>query len=72
MAKVSPELGQPTVFSMVSARVEQVMDALTDREERPSKGDKPAVDAITNRAFAVKRGKGGGTYRKSDQAVKSA
>lgn len=72
MAKQVPELKDPTVFGQVSKRVEEVLHALTDQPEVPAEGDRPAQPAITNRAFAMKRGKGGGFYRKSDQAAKPA
>lgn len=67
MAKTTPELGDPGIFSVVSARVEEVLHILTDKDEVPAKGDKPAVPAVTGRAFTTKRGKGGGWIRKSDQ-----
>lgn len=70
MAKTTPALGEPGIYSVVSARVEEVLHILTDREEVPAKGDKPAVPAVTGRAFGMKKGKNGGFYRNADQAPK--
>ncbi len=71
MAKENPTLGDPGIYSVVSSRVEEVLHALTDKDEVPAKEDRPAVPAITGRAFGMKKGKNGGFYRHSDQATKS-
>lgn len=72
MAKTTPELGDPGIFSVVSARVEEVLHILTDKDEVPAKGDKPAVPAVTGRAFGMKKGKNGGFFRHADQAAKTS
>lgn len=69
MAKVVPELGEPGIYSVVSSRVEEILHALCDQPEVEAKGNKPAVAAITDRTFAMKKGKGGGFYKKSDQGA---
>lgn len=66
MAKRHPELGDPTLFAMLSGRVEDYLHANCDQAAKPAKGDKPEVAAITDRTYAVKHGKNGGFYRKSD------
>jgi len=67
MSKRHPELGEPTLFSMLSGRVEDYLHENCDQPAVEAKGDKPAREAITDRTYAKKMGKGGGFYRKSDQ-----
>ena len=71
MARTTPSLGDPGIYSLVTARVEEVLHALCDRDEVPAKGDKPAQPAITGRTFGMKKGKNGGFFRNSDQATKA-
>lgn len=67
MAKRHPELAEPTLFAMLSGRVEDFLHENCDQPAVPAKGDKPGKDAITDRIYGKKHGKGGGFYRKSDQ-----
>lgn len=62
------ELKEPELFSMLSKRVEDYLHDNCDQPAVEAKGDKPAREAITDRVYAKKMGKGGGFYRKSDQA----
>lgn len=66
MSKRHPELGEPTLFAMLSGRVEDYLHANCDQPAVEAKGDKPAKEAVTDRTYAKKLGKGGGFYRKSD------
>ncbi len=66
MAKRHPELGEPTLFAMLSGRVEDYLHANCDQPAVEAKGDKPAKEAVTDRTYAKKLGKGGGFFRKSD------
>ncbi len=72
MAKKHPELGDPTLFAMLSKRVEDYLHENCDQPEveaKPAEGKKKAVEyraAITDRTYAVRRGTGGGFHRKSD------
>lgn len=65
-----PELKDPQLFSQLRERVADVLHANTDQPAREAKGDKPAAEAITDRTYAMKKGTGGGFYRKADQAPK--
>ena len=67
MAKRHQELSDPTLFSMLSARVEDYLHDNCDQPAVEAKGDKQAREAVTDRIYAKKMGKGGGFYRKSDQ-----
>lgn len=67
MGQRHPELKEPELFSMLSGRVEEFLHANCDQPAVEAKGDKPAREAITDRVYAKKMGKGGGFYRKSDQ-----
>lgn len=67
MAKRHPELSDPTLFSMLGGRVEDYLRENCDQPATEAKGKKPAQEAITDRTYAMKRGPGGGFYRKSDQ-----
>lgn len=72
MTKKHPELNDPTLFAMLSGRVEDYLHDNCDQpavEAAEAKGSRKAVearDAITDRTYAKKHGKGGGFYRKSD------
>jgi hypothetical protein len=66
MAKRHPELADPTLFAMLSGRVEDYLHANCDQPAVAAKGNKPAREAITGRTYAKKMGQGGGFYRKSD------
>lgn len=72
MTKKHPELNDPTLFAMLSGRVEDYLHANCDQpavEAAEAKGNRKAVEAapaITDRTYAKKMGKGGGFYRKSD------
>ena len=67
MAKREPSLGEPELFSMLSTRVEEYLHENCDQPAVEAKGDKPAREAITDRTYAKKMGKGGGFYCKADQ-----
>ncbi len=71
MAKRHAELGEPTLFAMLSGRVEDYLHANCDQPAKPAKGDKPEVPAIEDRIYAMKKGQGGGFYRKSDASSKA-
>lgn len=72
MSKQHPELNDPTLFAMLSKRVEDYLHENCDQPEveaKPAEGKKKAVEyraAITDRTYGVKRGTGGGFFRKSD------
>ena len=72
MAKQHPELSDPTLFAMLSGRVEDYLHENCDQpavEAKPAEGKRKAVEAreaITDRTYGVKRGTGGGFFRKSD------
>lgn len=72
MVKRHPDLNVPTLFSTLASRVEDYLRANCDRAEVPAKGDKAAVPAKTDGIFAMKHGKNGGFYRKSDAAPPKA
>jgi hypothetical protein len=67
MAKSNPSLAEHELFGKVSARIAEVMGALTDKPAAEAKGNKPAREAVTGRPFGVKRGPNGGHFRNSDQ-----
>lgn len=67
MAKQVPELGDPGLFSSLSARVEDILHANTNQPAVEAKGDKPAVAAVEGRPYGMRKGKGGGFYRIADQ-----
>lgn len=67
MAKRIPELSNPNLFSILSAKVEAVLHENCDQPETPAKGDKPAVAAITGRTYGMRKGAGGGFYRVADR-----
>jgi hypothetical protein len=71
MGKAVPELKEPSLFSILSARVETLLHDNCNQPAVEAKGDKPAVEAITGRTYDMRKGKGGGFYRVSDQAVKA-
>lgn len=66
MTKRHPELGEPSLFAMLSGRVEEYLHANCDQPAVEPKGDKPGKDAVTDRTYAKKLGKGGGFFRKAD------
>lgn len=72
MSKRHPELNDPTLFAMLSGRVEDYLHENCDQpavEAKPAEGKRKAVEAreaITDRTYGVKRGTGGGFFRKSD------
>ncbi len=70
MSKKHPELGEPTLFAMLSGRVEDYLHDNCDQPAKAAKGDKPEVAAITDRTYAMRKGQGGGFYRKSDASPK--
>lgn len=71
MAKRHPELGEPTLFAMLSGRVEDYLHENTNQPAVEAKGNKPAKEAITGRTYSVKRGLGGGFYREADASPKA-
>ena len=68
MAKSNPSLANPVLFGKVSARVAEVMVALTDKPAVEAKGNKPAREAVTGRPFGMRLGRRGGHFRNSDQS----
>lgn len=71
MTKQHPELNEPALFATLSKRVEDYLHENCDQPLVPAKGDKPEVAAITDRTYAMRKGKGGGFCRKADQAEKA-
>ena len=71
MGKAVPELKDPSLFSILSARVEDLLHANCNQPAVDAKGDKPAVEAVTGRTYDMRKGKGGGFFRISDQAPKA-
>lgn len=71
MAKQVPALANPSLFTQLAGRVEDVLHANTNQPAVEAKGDKPAVEAITGRTYGMKKGKGGGFFRNADQAPKA-
>jgi hypothetical protein len=69
MSKQHPELNDPTLFAMLSKRVEDYLHENCDQAAVEAKGNKPAREAITDRTYGVKRGTGGGFFRKSDASA---
>lgn len=67
MVKRHPDLNVPTLFSTLAGRVEEYLQSNCDQPAVAATETKPAVDAITDRTYAKKMGKGGGFYRKADQ-----
>jgi hypothetical protein len=66
MTKIHPELNEPALFATLSARVEDYLHENCDQPAVAPKGDKPGRDAITDRTYAMRKGKGGGFCRKAD------
>lgn len=66
MAKRHAELSDPSLFSMLSGRVEEYLHDNCDQPAVEAKGNRPAREAVTGRTYAKKAGPGGGFYRKSD------
>lgn len=66
MGAKHPDLKDPTLFAMLSKRVEDYLHENCDQPAVEAKGNKPAREAITDRTYGVKRGTGGGFFRKSD------
>ena len=64
-----PELGDPSLYLRLCARVEEYLHENTNRPAVEAKGDKPAVEAVVGKAFNSKRGKSAGFTRVSDQAA---
>jgi len=71
MGKAVPDLKDPGLFSILSTRVEAILHENCDQPAVEAKGDKPAVEAITGRVYAMRKGKGGGFYRNADQTPKA-
>lgn len=68
MIKRVPDLNDPNLFTQLSGRVEEVLHANTNQPAVEAKGDKPAREAITGRIYNMRKGKGGGFVRISDEA----
>lgn len=70
MAKKHPELAEPSLYPMLSARVEEYLHENCNREATEAKGKRPAKEAVTGKPYALKMGAGGGFYRVSDAPTK--
>lgn len=68
MVRRVPELNVPALHSTLAGRVEDYLHENSDTDAVPAKGDKPEVPAKTDGIYAMKKGKGGGFYRKADRA----
>jgi hypothetical protein len=66
MTKKHPELGEPTLFAMLSGRVEEYLHSHCNYPATEAKGKRAAKEAITGQVYSVKHGLGGGFYRESD------
>jgi hypothetical protein len=71
MTKQHPELGDPTLFAMLSGRVEDYLHENCNQPAQEAKGKREAREAVTGKTYDVKRGLGGGFFRISDQATES-
>lgn len=71
MSKQHPDLADPTLFAMLSKRVEDYLHDNTNQAAVEAKGNKPAKEAIEGRTYGVKRGLGGGFYRLADQSTET-
>ena len=67
MAKRHPELDEPTLFPMLSGRVEDYLHDNCNQPASEATAKRPAKEEITGRTYAKKQGPGGGFYRVSDQ-----
>ena len=70
MGNKHPDLKEPTLFAMLSTRVETYLHENCNQPAVEAKGNKPAKEAITGKTYAVKKGIGGGFCRVSDQSDK--
>lgn len=68
MVKREPSLSDPTLFAMLSGRVEDYLHANCNQPAQEAKGKRPAKEAVTGQTYSVRRGLGGGFYRDTDQA----
>lgn len=69
ITKLHPELNEPALFATLSKRVEDYLHANTNADAVEAKGDKPAKEAVTGKTYAMRKGKGGGFCRVSDQTA---
>jgi hypothetical protein len=70
MAKREPSLSEPTLFAMLSGRVEEYLHAHCNQPAQEAKGKREAKEAVTGQLYSVKRGLGGGFFRDSDASPK--
>ena len=67
MAKKVPSLSDPTLFSILGAKVEDFLHSHCNQPEVAAKGEKPAVPAVTGQLYGVRKGLGGGFWRVADR-----
>ena len=67
MGKKVPELKDPGLFSILSSKVEDYLHENCNQPAVAAKDDKPAVEAITDRTYDMRKGAGGGFFRCSDR-----
>jgi hypothetical protein len=67
MAQKHPDLGEPTLFAMLSGRVEDYLHENCNQPAVEAKGNKPAKEAVTGKTYQVRKGLGGGFCRVADQ-----
>lgn len=68
MGKKVAEMKDPALFSVLSARVEEVLHENTNRDAAEATEKRAAVEEISGRIYSVRKGPNGGFYRLSDQA----
>lgn len=67
MKKAKPELSEPTLFNMLTSRVEEYLHENCNQEAVAATEKRAAKEAVTGKAYAKKMGKNGGFYRVCDQ-----
>ena len=71
MAKRVPELADPSLFTILQGKVEDVLHENTNQPATEATEKKPAYPAIEGRIYSMRKGKGGGFFRVADQAAGS-
>lgn len=66
MKKEKPELNEPTLFNMLTSRVEEYLHDNCNQDAVEAKGKREAKEAVTGKTYAKRMGKGGGFYKVSD------
>jgi len=69
MGQEVPSLKDPSLFILLSARVEEMLHDNTNQPEVAAKGDKPGKPAIDGRIYGMRKGANGGFYRISDRSA---